>query len=102
VVQSPGQAALQTTRRLPRRMATPTTRRTIDVRDLSTRVDVRNPYTLYRCTWGLLSGQITDVVILQEAFGVEAVPDLRESIGGVFAGLLQQDFGASWMFIHPL
>ena len=41
------------------------------------------------------------VVILQKPFGVKAVADFRKSIGGIFAGLLQQDLGAARMFIHP-
>src|SRR5262245_53970728 len=32
--------------------------------------------------------EVADIVILQEAFGIEAVADVREGSGGVFAGLL--------------
>ena len=32
--------------------------------------------------------EVAEVVIFQEPFGIEAVADIRESIGGVFAGFL--------------
>src|SRR5215468_1124082 len=46
--------------------------------------------------------EVTDIVIFQEAFGIEAMADVREGSGRVFASFLEQDEVTTRMLVHPL
>src|SRR5882724_3405773 len=88
-------------RGLSRAMATLATRSARDVARLSITVNGRGSSRPCLCIQGLLPGEVADIVLLQEAFGVETMADLCKGIAGIFAGLLQHDFGTAWMVFHP-